>query len=89
VILNVERPGLLGKTVCRLIRSFPFFLIFDPPPGCSPSAPLPRRHNPDPDAPKGAVTVLTAAKSCFSNIVEVSGLVLAREKTAVRPERQG
>jgi hypothetical protein len=33
--------------------------------------------------------VLTAAKSCFSNIVEVSGLVLAREKTAVRPERQG
>jgi HlyD family secretion protein len=46
--------------------------------------------NPDPDAPKGAaVTVLTAAKSCFSNIVEVSGLVLAREETAVRPERQG
>jgi HlyD family secretion protein len=46
--------------------------------------------NPDPDAPKGAaVTVLTAAKSCFSNIVEISGLVLAREETAVRPERQG
>jgi multidrug efflux pump subunit AcrA (membrane-fusion protein) len=46
--------------------------------------------SPDPDAPKGAaVTVLKAAKSCFSNIVEVSGLVLAREETAVRPERQG
>jgi len=45
---------------------------------------------PDPDAPNGpSVTVLTAAKSCFSNIVEVSGLVLAREETAVRPERQG
>ena len=34
--------------------------------------------------------MLTAAKSCFSNIVEVSGIVLApREETAVRPERQG
>jgi HlyD family secretion protein len=42
------------------------------------------------DAPKGAaVTVLKAAKSCFSAIVEVSGIVLAREETAVRPERQG
>ncbi|HWX82598.1 MAG TPA: HlyD family efflux transporter periplasmic adaptor subunit [Xanthobacteraceae bacterium] len=44
----------------------------------------------DPGAPKGAaVTVLKAAKSCFSNLVEVTGLVLAREETAVRPERQG
>ena len=44
----------------------------------------------DPDAPKGAaVTVLKAAKSCFSNLAEVTGLVLAREETAVRPERQG
>jgi multidrug efflux pump subunit AcrA (membrane-fusion protein) len=33
--------------------------------------------------------VLTAAKSCFSDIVEVSGIVIAREETAVRPERQG
>ena len=44
----------------------------------------------DPDAPKGAaVTVLKAAKSCFDNIVEVSGLVIAREETAVRPDRPG
>ncbi|WP_244562014.1 efflux RND transporter periplasmic adaptor subunit [Bradyrhizobium lablabi] len=44
----------------------------------------------DPDAPKGAaVTVLKAAKSCFNDIVEVSGIVLAREETAVRPERPG
>jgi HlyD family secretion protein len=44
----------------------------------------------DPDAPKGpAVTVLKAAKSCFSDIVEVSGIVLAREETMVRPERLG
>jgi HlyD family secretion protein len=42
------------------------------------------------DAPKGpAVTVLKAAKSCFSNIVEVSGIILAREETAVRPDRFG
>ena len=42
------------------------------------------------DAPKGAaVTVLTAAKSCFGDIVEVSGIVIAREETSVRPERPG
>jgi HlyD family secretion protein len=42
------------------------------------------------DAPKGAaVTVLKAAKSCFSAIVEVSGIVIPREETAVRPERPG
>jgi HlyD family secretion protein len=44
----------------------------------------------EPDAPRGAaVTVLTAAKACFGNIVEVSGIVIPREETAVRPERQG
>ena len=42
------------------------------------------------DAPKGAtVTVLTAAKSCFAAIVEVSGTIIAREENSVRPERQG
>jgi HlyD family secretion protein len=42
------------------------------------------------DAPKGAaVTVLTAKKSCFADIVEVSGIVIARDETLVRPERQG
>ena len=42
------------------------------------------------EAPKGAaVTVLKAAKSCFGNLVEVSGFILAREETAVRPERPG
>jgi HlyD family secretion protein len=41
-------------------------------------------------APKGAaVTVLKAAKSCFSAIVEVSGILIAREETSVRPERMG
>jgi len=44
----------------------------------------------DPDAPKGAaVTVLKATKTCFANIVDASGIVLPREETAIRPERQG
>src|SRR5882757_4724630 len=48
----------------------------------------------EPDAPKdgpkgAAVTVLKAAKSCFSNIVEVSGILIPKEETAVRPERPG
>src|SRR3979490_271020 len=41
-------------------------------------------------APKGAaVTVLKAAKSCFSAIVEVSGILIPKEETSVRPERPG
>jgi HlyD family secretion protein len=44
----------------------------------------------EPDSPKGApVTVLKAAKFCFPNIVEVSGLAIPREETMVRPERPG
>src|SRR5215475_8918333 len=44
----------------------------------------------DDEAPKGpAVTVLKAAKSCFSDIVEAAGTIIAREETSVRPERPG
>jgi multidrug efflux pump subunit AcrA (membrane-fusion protein) len=44
----------------------------------------------EPDAPKGAaVTVLRAAKSCFSSIVEAAGIIIPREETAVRPDRPG
>ncbi len=44
----------------------------------------------DADAPKGAaVTVLKAAKSCFAAIVEVSGVLIPKEETAVRPDRLG
>ena len=40
--------------------------------------------------PKGAaVTVLTAAKSCFSDIVEVSGLLMPKEEVSIRPDRPG
>ena len=41
-------------------------------------------------APKGAaVTVFKAAKACFYNIVEVSGILIPREETSVRSERPG
>ena len=44
----------------------------------------------DETAPRGAaVTVFKAAKSCFGNNVEVSGTIIAREETQVRPERMG
>ncbi|GMO37194.1 HlyD family efflux transporter periplasmic adaptor subunit [Bradyrhizobium sp. TM233] len=44
----------------------------------------------DDDAPRGpAVTVLKVAKSCFSDIVEATGTIIAREETSVRPERPG
>jgi HlyD family secretion protein len=44
----------------------------------------------DAGAPKGAaVTVLKAAKACFAAIVEVSGILLPKEETSVRPDRQG
>jgi multidrug efflux pump subunit AcrA (membrane-fusion protein) len=52
------------------------------------SAPFARAA--DDDAPKGpAVTVLKVAKSCFSDIVEATGTIIAREETSVRPERPG
>ncbi|MGJ4993196.1 efflux RND transporter periplasmic adaptor subunit [Bradyrhizobium sp. HKCCYLR20261] len=44
----------------------------------------------DDAAPRGAaVSVLKATKACFDNTVEVSGMVLARDETAVRPDRPG
>jgi len=44
----------------------------------------------DGTAPRGpAVTVLKAAKFCFNNNVEVSGIMMAREETQVRPEKMG
>ncbi len=33
--------------------------------------------------------MLKAAKSCFADLVEVSGFILARNETSVRPERPG
>ena len=57
---------------------------------CLASLPAGAADEPDPAAPKGAaVTVLKAVKSCVSNIVEVSGILIARDETSVRPERPG
>ena len=54
------------------------------------STPALAADDPADGAPRGpAVTVLKAAKACFNNNVEVSGIVLARDETSVRPERQG
>src|SRR5262249_29596933 len=44
------------------------------------------------EEPKGpAISTLKATKACFSNIVEVSGTILARDEAQaqVRPDRQG
>jgi multidrug efflux pump subunit AcrA (membrane-fusion protein) len=50
----------------------------------------PLRAADDDSGPKGpAVTVLKATKSCFAAIVELSGTIMPRDETAVRPERQG
>src|SRR3954466_920817 len=44
----------------------------------------------DQAAPKGAaVTVLTAARHCFEATVEVSGILIAKDETMVRPYRPG
>ena len=57
---------------------------------CLSASPTFAAEDADPAAPKGAaVTVLKATKSCFDNIVEVSGTIIAREETQVRPERLG
>jgi multidrug efflux pump subunit AcrA (membrane-fusion protein) len=53
-------------------------------------APQPCLAADDANAPKGAaVTVLKAAKQCFAAIVEVSGILLPKDETSVRPDRQG
>src|SRR5262249_52017568 len=50
----------------------------------------PSRAAADENILKGpAGPVLRATKSCLANIVELSGTIMAREETAVRPERQG
>src|SRR5258706_8683174 len=79
---NCPAPGLFRKWLAPVIAA-----LF-----CLASQPCRAAEEPDApkDGPKGAaVTVLKAAKSCFSNIVEVSGILIPKEETAVRPERLG
>jgi HlyD family secretion protein len=76
--MNTLLPrGLLGKFATVCVAGF-----------CFVSQPC--RAADDTGAPKGAaVTVLKAAKQCFSAIVEVSGILLPKEEVAVRPDRPG
>src|SRR5882757_7710350 len=74
--MNVPR-GFLQKFATAVLAGFCF-------------ASQPSLAADDTGAPKGAaVTVLKAAKACFSAIVDVSGILLPKEETAVRPDRQG
>ncbi len=49
-----------------------------------------RAADDDTDTSKGVtVSVLKAEKSCFADIVEVSGLLIPREEVSIRPDRPG
>ena len=68
-------------------RKLPTLARRRPPPLASPAF---AADEPPEGAPKGAaVTVFKAAKACFNNIVEVSGILIPREETTVRSERPG
>src|SRR3954447_6314108 len=72
--------SLPARSVSRHLVALAGLLLLSAQPAASP-------HD---DSPKGpAVTVLKVAKSCFSDIVEGTGTIIAREETSVRPERPG
>src|SRR5258707_7446092 len=74
--MNVPR-GLFRKLATAVLAGFCF-------------AAQPCLADDEAGAPKGAaVTVLKAVKQCFSAIVEISGILLPKDETAVRPERHG
>jgi len=75
----MERSGLLAPLQCAVLAMVALAL----PARAADEAP------PKEQLRGAAVTVLKVAKSCFDNTVEVSGLVLARDETAVRPDRPG
>ncbi|MCK1285489.1 HlyD family efflux transporter periplasmic adaptor subunit [Bradyrhizobium sp. 44] len=72
--------SLPARSVSRHLVALTGLLLLSAPPAAAA----------DDDAPKGpAVTVLKVAKSCFSDIVEGTGTIIAREASSVRPERPG
>src|SRR3569833_4251992 len=75
----MERSGLLAPLQCAVLAMVALAL----PARAADEAP------PKEQLRGAAVTVLKVAKSCIDNTVEVSGLVLARDETAVRPDRPG
>ena len=73
-----------------MMHCFPRHLLSPALVGLLCLAALPARAANEPEAPKGAaVSVVKATKACFPNIVQVSGIVIPREETAVRPDRPG
>src|SRR5262249_42896065 len=98
--LGCEVPFLVSKPEFEKELLMPVFVACDLAPKlaalvaaamlCLSASPSRAADDADPAAPKGAtVTVLKATKSCFDNIVEVSGTIIPREETQVRPERLG
>ena len=77
--MNILRGRDLSPKLAPLIVAGMFCLFSSPGLAADDEAP----------AKGAAVTVLKAAKSCFANNVEVSGTIIAREETQVRPERMG
>ena len=74
--LAVPRPSRLVPTLLAALLTL--------------ASPAFAADEPSEAAPKGAaVTVFKAAKACFNNIVEVSGILIPREETSVRSERPG
>ena len=53
------------------------------------ASPQPSRAADDAPANGAAVTVLKATKSCFSDVVDVFGILRPKEEIAVRPDRPG
>jgi HlyD family secretion protein len=49
----------------------------------------PARAEQSTEPKSAAVSVIKATRACFNNTVEVSGTVIARDETMVRPERPG
>ena len=73
-----------------MMHCFPRNLLSSALAGLLCLAALPALAANEPEAPKGAaVSVVKATKACFPNIVQVSGIVISREETAVRPDRPG
>ena len=53
------------------------------------AAPLQPAQAADVPPSAAAVTVLKATKSCFSDVVDVFGILIPKEEVAVRPDRPG
>jgi multidrug efflux pump subunit AcrA (membrane-fusion protein) len=80
--------NLLTPPVTKFVMShFPRTILFSAL-VCLTAAPTFAEQTPA--EPRGAaVSVIKAARACFNNTVEITGTVIAREETMVRPDRPG